>query len=112
MIAQGRPLRSGYADFAAAFATEMTRETALGEDRFAEAVAPETFVARRDRPGGPAPAALDAALAGYRSDLHGIDIRSNRRKSRRDEAATALLVGLRQAPGDLNPWLTSSSATS
>ncbi len=59
VIAAGAPLGDGYDAFAPAFEAQTGDATRLlDEDAFAEAVAPETFVARRDRTGGPAPAAL------------------------------------------------------
>lgn len=90
VIAEGMPLGAGYGAFADAFEAETGRATGLSQAAFAEAVAPETFVARRDRPGGPAPAALDDALAAYARDPYGIHTRSIRRKTRREEAAKAL----------------------
>jgi len=71
VIARTRPLSDGWDDFAAAFAQSAGRPPSLTPASFAEAVAPEAFVARRDRIGGPAPAALDAALADYRERLSG-----------------------------------------
>ena len=59
--------RDGYAPFAAAFLEATGRPPAIDARRFAEIVSPEHFVAVRDRFGGPAPAALDAALARYRA---------------------------------------------
>jgi argininosuccinate lyase len=90
VIAKAAPLGSGYDAFAAAFAAETGRPTALASAAFAEAVAPETFVARRDRPGGPAPAALDAALAEYGRDPYETHTHSIRRRTRRTEAAATL----------------------
>ena len=68
VIARGVPLSEGWAAFAAAFEEGAGRAPGLDPKGFAEAVAPETFVARRDRPGGPAPAALGAALDGYEAE--------------------------------------------
>jgi argininosuccinate lyase len=90
VIAQGAPLGGGYAAFAAAFEAETGRATALSPAGFAETVAPETFVARRDRPGGPAPAALEAALAEYRRDPYGTHTQSIRRRTRQTGAAATL----------------------
>ncbi len=61
----GQPLSSGYDAFVAAFAAAVGHQPTLDKAGFATAVAPETFVARRDRIGGPAPAALEAALSEY-----------------------------------------------
>ena len=77
VIAAGTPLGEGYAAFASAFAREAGRAPGIDQAVFREAVAMHTFIARRDRPGGPAPAALDAALAIYqaRSDEMQTEIR-------------------------------------
>ena len=64
-IADGASLTHGHAAFSAAFLRETGRRPNLTEAEFAEAVAVDTFLARRDTPGGPAPAALDAAFARY-----------------------------------------------
>ena len=74
VIRAGAPLGEGFHAFAEAFRAETGRDPALSSDGFVTAVAPETFVARRDRPGGPAPAALAAALAEYRTGAS--DLRS------------------------------------
>lgn len=89
VIADGAPLGRGFDAFRAAFRAEAGRDAALGAEDFAEAVAPETFVARRDRLGGPAPAALDEALARYREDLGFLRRRSKSRADRHAAAAEA-----------------------
>ena len=53
--------------FAQAFRDETGRDTTLTQTAFETATAPETFVACRDRPGGPAPAALARAFETYRA---------------------------------------------
>ncbi len=90
VIAKERPLGEGYDAFATAFETAAGRPTTLGEDVFRTTVAPETFVARRDRFGGPAPAALDAALDAFDADRAAIETRMGARDAR-----------LRAADGDL-----------
>ncbi len=65
----GTPLSEGYGTFQSAFNMATDRATTLDERAFRTATSPETFVARRDRIGGPAPAALSSALAGYMADL-------------------------------------------
>ena len=90
VIAEGAPLGSGYAAFCDAFAQIVGRGTVLAEDGFATAVAPETFVARRDRPGGPAKPALMAALTRYRSQLADLTGASARRTDRYAKADAAL----------------------
>ncbi|MDD7973046.1 argininosuccinate lyase [Roseinatronobacter alkalisoli] len=55
----------GYVPFQAAFARVTGRDSALGQADFAKAVSAGGFIALRDRPGGPAPAALRSALDEY-----------------------------------------------
>jgi len=64
-IAEDRLMANGYDAFRRAFDAQTNRQTTLTAEDFATAVSPETFVARRDRPGGPAPGALDSAFADY-----------------------------------------------
>ncbi len=65
VIAEELPIGQGFEAFRVAFEARSKRPPRLSEAAYAEAVAPESFVARRNRPGGPAPAALNAALRGY-----------------------------------------------
>ena len=65
VIAKGESLTDGFDAFCKAFVAQTGHATALSEKQFRTAVAPETFVARRDRIGGPAEAALSDALAQY-----------------------------------------------
>lgn len=65
VIAQEAPLRRGYDAFADAFQAATGRAPTINEAAFETAVAPETFVARRDRVGGPAESALAEALGTY-----------------------------------------------
>ena len=67
VIAQEVPLGQGYTAFAKAFRTATDRDPQMTEAAFKTAVAPETFVALRDRLGGPAEPALRAALQDYAS---------------------------------------------
>ncbi|MCB1329966.1 MAG: argininosuccinate lyase, partial [Maritimibacter sp.] len=90
VIRDGIALGQGYAAFTAAFRAETGRDTALDPAAFETATAPETFVARRDRPGGPAPAALDRAFATYRESWAHIATRRQVRHTRLTEADTAL----------------------
>jgi argininosuccinate lyase len=64
-VAAGQGLAQGHA----AFADKTGRASALTPDDYAQAVSPVAFVARRDRFGGPAPAAMDASLAAYADTL-------------------------------------------
>ena len=76
----------GYAPFVEAFATAVGRRPTFDAARFAEIVSPEYFVAVRDRLGGPAPAAMDAAVARYRATLDGI---ARRRRAHADAETAA-----------------------
>ena len=69
VIAEGEPLGQGYKAFAKAFHAATDRKPSIDEAAFQITVAPETFVARRDRIGGPAEPALMAALRGYAATL-------------------------------------------
>ena len=55
--------------FAAIFEKQVGRPARITADDLKKAVSPAHFVAVRDMPGGPAPAALAKSLAGYRSWL-------------------------------------------
>jgi argininosuccinate lyase len=76
VIAEAKPLGQGFAAFAHTFRDATGRDSRLDEDAFREAVAPETFVARRNRFGGPAPAALDDAFTSYAEMLAGLSART------------------------------------
>lgn len=69
VIAADQPLRGGYAAFSQAFTDAVGRAPDLSETGFANAVDARTFVTRRDRTGGPAPAAMDAAFSSYADAL-------------------------------------------
>ncbi|HTN61729.1 MAG TPA: argininosuccinate lyase, partial [Devosia sp.] len=56
----------GFEPFVTAFEKATGRATSIDAGLFAELVSPEHFVAVRDRIGGPAPAPLTTAIAGYR----------------------------------------------
>ncbi len=87
VIGRRVPLSGGWDAFAAAFEAQTGRAPGLGQEAFAEAVAPETFVARRDRPGGPAPAALGAALDGYEAGTRRLRADADARAARHAAAA-------------------------
>jgi argininosuccinate lyase len=89
VIARGVPLSGGWDAFIAAFAEQAGRRPGLDRDGFAEAVAPETFVLRRDRPGGPAPAALAAALDRYEAETARLRAAATAREDRYERAAQA-----------------------
>ena len=90
VIAREEPLGAGYAAFAGAFEAATGRAPGLDDAGFRTAVAAETFVARRDRPGGPARAALLPALDRYGAALDDLTNRQAARKSRHSLAAHAL----------------------
>ncbi len=83
VVVRGVGLARGYDVFADAFESETGRATVLTPEMYATAVAPETFVLRRDRPGGPAATALDRAINVYegkaRECRSGIEARIARR---------------------------------
>ena len=90
VIAERRSLAEGYGAFREAFTRVAGRAPETTPEEFAAAVAPETFVARRDRLGGPAPAALDAAFGGYAENLAHLRARLAARADRVAEAKSAL----------------------
>ena len=90
VIADQRPLGQGYDAFQTAFAGLVGRASALDSAGFAKATAPDQFIARRDRPGGPAPTSVARALADYREGLAALDTRARARATRQSRAAKAL----------------------
>jgi argininosuccinate lyase len=90
VIREGIALGQGYGAFAAAFREETGRTTALTAAAFETATAPETFVAVRDRPGGPAPKALAQAFETYRASSTRLTQRRRARLARISEADVAL----------------------
>ena len=92
----------GYLHFAAAFTAHMSRPSSLDAETFAQAVSPEHFVGVRDRFGGPAPAALDEALAVYRSEL-GAGRAQLERFRRDEEMALIHLDGLFKCLAEMGP---------
>ncbi len=91
VAASGTLRLDGYAPFVAAFERHVGRPPAADQEAFAQMVSPEAFIAVRDRFGGPAPAALDAALAGYRSALGDFEQRAHMAAQRRAAAADMLM---------------------
>ena len=90
VIAEGAALGDGFAPFRSAFAAQTGRETGLSEDQFRTAVAPETFVARRDRTGGPAEAAMSEALGQYSAAAQAARAVCAERKNRHETAQQRL----------------------
>ncbi|WP_039019565.1 argininosuccinate lyase [Halocynthiibacter namhaensis] len=92
VIAMGQGLEAGYEAFTDAFLAQIKRETVLGQQAFLEAVSPEGFILRRDRLGGPAPAALDAAFDIYTVELAELRQKQHLRQTRRQSATSALNI--------------------
>ncbi|QQA41699.1 argininosuccinate lyase [Pelagovum pacificum] len=90
VIAKGEPLGAGYDAFSAAFEAEAGRATTLDAAAFADAVSVETFIARRDRFGGPAEGALSEALDAYTADAADLRLTLEGDKARRDKAGAEL----------------------
>lgn len=90
VIAAQTPLSEGFAAFGEAFTASTARTTKMDETAFRTSVAPETFVNRRNRTGGPAPAALDAAFTTYRLGYGDHDTSIKMRHARRRDAAKSL----------------------
>lgn len=99
VIAADRPLRGGYAAFSQAFSASVSRAPSLSEQAFAETVDARTFVARRDRLGGPAPIALDAAFDTYSDALTVLTDAQTTRLIRRTIAAQGLATAFEDLKG-------------
>jgi argininosuccinate lyase len=91
VIADGAPLWQGFAAFREAYARLTDRTPIMDEAAFQTAVAPETFVARRDRIGGPAEPALMAALTSY-ADAARVARQVARTRQNRHESAQQTLI--------------------
>ncbi|MFD1881331.1 argininosuccinate lyase [Paracoccus pacificus] len=90
VVADGSSLDDGYGPFAEAFSRITDRPPVFTPEAFTEAVSARHFVAVRDRFGGPAPAALDAAFASYDANLADFDSRIATRRATAKAAATEL----------------------
>jgi argininosuccinate lyase len=91
IVAIGGDLTSdGYPVFTQAFERHVGRPPKAGSEEFARIVSPEHFVAIRDRLGGPAPAALDAAISSYRDALAEFERRAAAMEKREAGAAHEL----------------------
>jgi argininosuccinate lyase len=91
VVAAATNLRAdGYAPFRIAFETATGRAPGLDAAEFARAVSPERFVAVRDRFGGPAPAALDAAFERYAQALDAQRAAALARTARETQATAEL----------------------
>ncbi|VAW12294.1 Argininosuccinate lyase [hydrothermal vent metagenome] len=103
VVAGGGSLSAdGYEPFAAAFSARTGRRTSLDAGAFANVVSPEHFVAVRDRFGGPAPAALDEALAVYDAEIAARRARAERFR-RDEEMAEIHLDGLFECLAEMAP---------
>ena len=80
----------GYGAFRTAFEHHVGRAPTADAAEFARMVSPEHFVAVRDRFGGPAPAALDIALGGYRDALSAFEARAGEHAARERAAGAEL----------------------
>ena len=73
VIAEGQGLAAGYG----AFCKAALGASGLDEAAYRRAVSPEHFVAVRERPGGPGPGAMDAALTGFGAALGDLAAKSD-----------------------------------
>lgn len=92
----GAPLSDGFDTFQSAFRAATDRAPMMDDATFRTATSPETFVARRDRIGGPAPAALDAALTTYANDLAALRAQTTTRTRRIADADTTRATAFAQ----------------
>lgn len=90
VIAAGKPLREGFPAFSRAFLAHTGRASSMTEAEFIPAVSAETFVALRNHIGGPAPEAMDSALAHYNSALSALQDRHIAAITREANAHNAL----------------------
>ena len=99
VIAQDAPLKQGHAPFCEAFEKVANRAPTLTAVAFAQAVDARSFVERRDRVGGPAPAALDAAFSEYSETLTTLGTGQDDRLARRDMAHLRLAEAFKTLKG-------------
>lgn len=97
---QGDLAKDGYSAFVEAFTEATGRQTAVDATLFAEIVSPEHFVAVRDRFGGPAPEALQAALTDYRRHLAELTDQADAIAKREADAASELNMKFQALLGD------------
>lgn len=90
VIADSKPLREGYDAFISAFEHEEGRKTHINNDAFRIIVSAENFIAKRDRIGGPAPAALTSALQSYTDQTSQLHMQQEQRHAKRVDAQTRL----------------------
>ena len=70
VIEKNQSLAEGFELFTIAFESQQGRTTTLSESEYQTVVSPEHFVHVRNRPGGPAPAAMDDAIELYVSSYN------------------------------------------
>jgi len=90
VIADKLALAEGFPAFVKAFKTQTGQTPNLSESRFRTVASAEHFVSVRDRPGGPAAAAMAQALAIYRSELADLTKQRSERDRRHEQAETKL----------------------
>jgi len=93
VIARGDSLAQGYDAFAKAYAEASGTASPLTPQTYAQAVSARVFVDKRDRLGGPAPAALDNAFALYEASAARLKQQLATHKSRQAAAARTLKSG-------------------
>ncbi|MGO4572104.1 argininosuccinate lyase [Microvirga sp. 2TAF3] len=97
---QGDLAKDGYATFLKAFAYATGRQTSIDEATFVEMVAPEHFIAVRNRFGGPAPQVLSEALQGYRDQLDALTDQARATAAREVTASSELDSKFRSLLGE------------
>jgi argininosuccinate lyase len=97
---QGDLARDGYSAFVTAFSRATGRATTIDEASFADMVSAEHFVAVRNRFGGPAPEALQAALDDYRRQLDALDEQARAAADREAAASAELQTRFRALMGE------------
>ncbi|NNL18953.1 MAG: argininosuccinate lyase, partial [Boseongicola sp.] len=90
VIAKSIPLGDGHAAFMAAFEGVVGRKPSMLQEAFRHATSAEHFVAVRNRTGGPAPEALEAALKLYQTDLQTLRTAQSERLDRVTTASKRL----------------------
>ncbi len=100
VVAAGEDLSSGgYPHFRRAYQAATGQAPEMDAAAFAQATSAAHFVALRDRFGGPAPAALQPALAGYGAELQALEDRAAVRAAQARAAAEALEQSFNQLSG-------------
>ena len=90
VASEGELATDGAVPFAEAFSHATGRPSTITPEAFAVLVSAEHFIAVRDRFGGPAPAALDAAFTRHAAEIEAMQHRSATHADRERKAATEL----------------------